>query len=133
MLSHTRTNYAIGLVAFSAAIGAGFLSIDYIMYPFGRCETIIRNLIPSPDGRQSIVIFQRECGATVGFNTQASIAEAGRIFSTEEDPPFLVISGSPEIIAKWAGDHVVEVALIKGGDKVLRSEQSVGEIQVVYK
>lgn len=39
----------------------------------------VHNSIPSPNGDKSLVIFGKECGATVEFNTQASIAPASLI------------------------------------------------------
>jgi hypothetical protein len=92
---HRRWIGVAVFVAFFAMIGGGILTMEYFMDTFARCKTVVRNLIPSPDGHKSIVIFEKECGATVGFNTQASIAPASRSFSPEENPPFFVSSGTP--------------------------------------
>jgi hypothetical protein len=98
---------------------------------FGECKTVVRNSIPSPDGSKSIVIFGKECGATVGFNTQASIAPADGSFSPDKNPAFFVVSGEHVVLARWLGDSAVEIALQEGG-KVFRNEQRVGDIKVVY-
>jgi hypothetical protein len=118
--------------AVCAVIAGGAIYIAYFMSGFDACETVVRSWIPSPDGSKSIVIFGKECGATVGFNTQASIAPAGDSFSLEKNPAFFAISGEPVVIAKWLGDNAVEIALIPGGSKVFRSERRVGDIKIAY-
>jgi hypothetical protein len=113
-------------------IAGGALYVRYVASIVGECETVVRSSIPSPDGSKSIVIFGKECGATVPFNTQASIAPAGDPFSPEKNPAFFAISGLHVVMAKWLGDDAVEIALIPGGSKVFRSERRVGDIKVVY-
>jgi hypothetical protein len=100
---------------------------------FGACKTVVRNSMPSPDGTKSIVIFGKECGATVGFNTQVSIAPSGGSFSQEKSPAFFAISGEHSIMAKWLGDSTVEISSVPEGERVLKSEQRVGEIRITYK
>ena len=95
------------------------------------CETVVHSSKPSPNGKYAVVIFERECGATVGFNTQASIAPAGDRFSPEKSPAFFAISGKQDVMAKWLGDGAVEITVIPGG-KIFRSENSVGDVKVVY-
>jgi len=122
----------IPVAAACAVIGGGAIYIAYFMSGFGACETVIRSSIPSPDGSKSVVIFGKECGATVPFNTQASIAPAGGPFSPEKNPAFFAISGLHVVMAKWLGDNAVEIALIPGGSKVFRSERRVGDIKIAY-
>lgn len=79
------------VIAFCAVTGAGF--IWYFMNLFGECKTDVRKSIPSPDTKNVVVVFGKECNATVGFNTQLSIAPAGSAFSAEKYPAFFVTSG----------------------------------------
>jgi hypothetical protein len=122
----------IPVVAICAAISSGAYFFRYFMGGFDECKTVVRHSIPSPDGSKSIVIFGKECGATVGFNTQASLAPAGGSFSPDKNPAFFIISDRHDVIAKWLGDSAVEIALVPGGSKVFRSEQRVGDIKVIY-
>ena len=115
-----------------AMITGGTLYIDYLMSAFGGCKAVVRSSIISPDGNKSIVIFGKECGATVGFNTQASIAPVRGPFSPEKNPAFFAISDRPDVMAKWIGDNAVEVVIPKGVG-VFRSEQSVGEVRIEYR
>jgi hypothetical protein len=121
----------IPIIAVCAVMAGGALYVWYVTSIFGECKTVVRNSIPSPDGSKSIVIFGKECGATVGFNTQASIAPAGGSFSPDKNPAFFVVSGEHVVLARWLGDSAVEIALQEGG-KVFRNEQRVGDIKVVY-
>ncbi len=124
------------IVAFLATVGGSVAGgALYIAYRGGtpECRTAIRRSIPSPDGSQSVVIFERECGATVGFNTQASISPAGSSFSVEKNPAFLVVSGRSDVTARWLGNGIVEISLIPGSGKVFRSGQTIGDIKVEYR
>jgi hypothetical protein len=98
----------------------------YFMSGFGACETVVRKSIPSPDSSKSIVIFGKECGATVGFNTQASIAPAGDSFSGKKYPAFFAISGLRVVMARWLNDGAVEITLIPGGGTVFYSRRRYG-------
>lgn len=81
MLKRHRALWVIiPAVAAGVAIVGGALYIEYVTSIFGKCKTVVRDSIPSPDRRKPIVIFEKECGATVPFNTQASIASAGGSF-----------------------------------------------------
>jgi hypothetical protein len=124
---------AIPVVALSTAIAGGALSVWYVASHFWECETDVRRTISSPNGKKSLVVFGRDCGATTGFNTQLSIAPAGLPFSPENNPAFFVTSGLHDVTARWLGDSTVEIALISGGDKIVRSEPNVGDVKVVYK
>jgi hypothetical protein len=121
----------IPVVVIGAVIAGGALSIEYFMRGFGACKTMIHSSIPSPDGSKSIVIFEKGCGATVGFNTQVSIAPSQSAFSAERYPPFYVVSGQQEVQAKWRGNETVEVN-IPGADQTFKREERVGSITIVY-
>jgi hypothetical protein len=68
-LRHIRWTVAVVLGVACAAIVGVALYIDYFMSAFGECKTVFRSSIPSLDGKKSVVIFGKECGATVVFNT----------------------------------------------------------------
>ena len=123
----------IPVVALCATIAGVALYVESFMSGFGECKTDIRRTISSPNGKKSLVIFGKECGATVGFNTQMSIASAGGPFSPEKNPAFFVTSGLHVVMASWLGDGAVEIAVIPGGDEIFKREQNVGDVKVVYK
>ena len=123
----------IAIAVVAALIAYGTRSIYLFMSGIAACNTIVRSLTPAPDGKKSLVIFQKECGATVGFNTQASIAPTGEDFSTETSPAFLVVSGERVIVARWADDNTVEISSIPGKDRAFKNDQRVGNVKVLYK
>ena len=121
------------LVASCIVVASGTLYVWYASSILGECQNVVLNSIPSPDGEKSVVIFRKECGATVSDTSHASIAAAGAPFSAEGNPAFLSLANSPDILAWWRGNRVVEIALIPGGVREIRREQSVGDIRIEYK
>ncbi len=104
----------------------------YLASAWAPCQTIVRQSISSPHGSSSIVVFGRECGATVGFNTQVSIVPSGSSFSAEKYPAFFVTSGLQVVMATWLDESAVEIAIIPGAEKVSRREDHVGDIKIIY-
>jgi hypothetical protein len=100
---------------------------------FGECANVVRASIPSPNGSKSVVVFRQECGATVPYNTQASIVPIGEAPSPGKHSAFFVTSGTPELLVTWIGDSAVEIALIPGGGHVFRSEPNASDVKIVYK
>lgn len=45
------------------------------------CENAVVSRADSPGGDFSVVLFQRDCGATAGFSTQVSVLKAGQQLS----------------------------------------------------
>ena len=68
----------------------------------------------------------------MGVNTQVSIVPAGGSFSSEKYPAFFVVSGLQVVMARWLGENAIEIAIIPGTEKVLRREERVGDIKIVY-
>lgn len=120
---------AILLAVVVAVTGyTAFRTID----PLFACEIDIRASIPAPDGKTSIVVFENACGATVGFNTQVSVAPVGGTFSPASSPPFLVLSGRQDLVVQWLDGRVIEVR-IPSKEDVLKREAVVAGITVTYR
>jgi hypothetical protein len=76
-----------------------------------RCGNDILAELPSPDNQRRAVIFQRNCGATTGFNTEVSILrgssrlgnEAGNAFAADADHGQAPTgpSGGPVVTVRW--------------------------------
>jgi len=125
-----RVRPIIPLLAACAAVTVG--GVLYLASAFDPCQTVVRKSIPSPDSSNSIIVFGRECGATVGFNTQVSIAPTGSSFSADKYPAFFVVSGLQDVTARWLEERAVEIAISPGAEKVYRREERVGDIKVAY-
>jgi hypothetical protein len=121
------------IIVLVAVIAGGALSVAYTGSLFGACKTVVLNTIPSPDGSISIVVFSKQCAAAVPYSTQASVAPAGVAFSAEKIPAFFIVAGTPAVSARWLAGNKVEMNVTPAGGKVFRSQQSIGDIEVVYK
>jgi hypothetical protein len=121
------------IIILVAVIAVGALSVAYTGSLFGACKTVVLDTIPFPDGSRSIIVFTKQCAAAVSYSTQASLAPAGVGFSAERILAFFIVAGTPAISANWLANNKVEMAVTPAGGKVFRSQQSVGDIEVVYK
>ena len=116
-----------------AVIVGGVLSVISTDGLFGSCKTEILGTHPSPDGSRSVVIFSKQCAAAVPYSTQASIAPSGIASPADKIPAFFIISGTPTVTADWRGNNAIEVIFAASGEKVLRKQESVGDIKITYK
>jgi hypothetical protein len=95
----------------------------------------------SPDGRKRVVVFQRNCGATTDFSTQASVLpigkslpnDSGNIFSADTNHGAATAGpgGGPELAVSWVGSK--EIILEHSAQaRVFSSEPNIGDIRVRY-
>jgi hypothetical protein len=47
------------------------------------CGNEVYSQVLSPDGKHKAIVFQRDCGATIGFSTQISIVGSSDEFKNE--------------------------------------------------
>lgn len=80
----------------------------------------------------SAVVFAMECGATVPFNTQVSLAPAVGPFSPRKYAAFLILSSKHDLVIRWVGEKRLEVTVPQGA-QVFRNEPSVEGITVEYR
>lgn len=74
----------------------------------------------SPDNRMKVIVFERDCGATTGFSTHASLLprtavlenEVGNIFVADMDPAKYLSNPAraPELHVKWLTSDRVTLA-----------------------
>ncbi|MDY0281727.1 MAG: hypothetical protein RBR35_14340 [Salinivirgaceae bacterium] len=111
----------------TAGILLGFATI-VILIAFGlfwwSAETMCANReissTPIPGTKYKVVVFERDCGATSGFSTQASIIrstaklknENGNIFTADCDHGAAPagLGGGPELRVIVIGPNVIELA-----------------------
>ena len=65
-------------VASALAIVAAVLVAAFWYLGPSMCGNEVVAQYPSPNGLERLVVFQRDCGATTGFSTQASILPIGK-------------------------------------------------------
>jgi hypothetical protein len=82
------------IVLLGAIVTAFALTVGTIAFLFfDPCANSAFEEFRSPAGRWKVVVFERDCGATTGFSTQASLLpldaplpkEAGNILSIDDD------------------------------------------------
>jgi hypothetical protein len=103
----------------------------------GDCNNEIRRELASPNGKMKAVVFQRDCGATVGFNTQVSVLPSGSKLPNDGGNVFVADGGQgnapsgPFVAVSWINDTELLVTYDKQ-TRVFHNESSVGNIRVRY-
>jgi hypothetical protein len=121
------------LGAVSLVITGLLAYIWFAMEAFGTCRDAVLSSVPAPDGKRSVIIFNRGCNATVADSSHASIVPTGESFSAGRHPPFLSLVRTSDILASWRGNNVVEIVLLPGGILEAKREPRVGDVQIEYK
>ncbi|WAC21211.1 hypothetical protein OVA24_07420 [Luteolibacter sp. SL250] len=94
------------------------------------CENEISHDLPSPDGRHRVVVFSRDCGATTGSNTQATILPVGGQLA-EEGGNVFSIDGQDSARISWTQDGRLAV-VIAGDAAIYKKEDSVAGVGIDY-
>ena len=95
----------------------------------------------SPDGRSTVIVFQRDCGATTGFSTQASLVDAGDPLPESSGDLFIADTdhgaapaagwGGPELEVVWQGPREL-LLRYDSRARVFRTESRVKGVDVRY-
>ena len=84
----------------------------------GACGNDLLATLSSPRAGPKLIIFQRDCGATTGFSTQASILGAsdtlqgsGNVFIADTDHGKAPSGpgGGPQLAARWISRDTLEL------------------------
>jgi hypothetical protein len=129
-LRNGRFKWIVGSLALIAGIVAYLLFLA--VGGLNDCDVAVHKSIPAPDGKMSAVVFEKECGATVPFNTQVSVASADKPFSPQKNPAFLVLSGRHDLVINWSGEKRLEVTVPRG-EQIFRNESRVEGVTVEYR
>ncbi|WP_440223544.1 hypothetical protein ACQQ2N_21075 [Dokdonella sp. MW10] len=99
--------------------GAALLAVLDAFVSADLCENTLLEQAYSPDGRMRLVVFERSCGATTGFSTQASLLDAGEPLGDEGGNVFIADTdhgrapaaahGGPALDVQWMDDGNVEL------------------------
>lgn len=96
------------------------------------CKNEIIAEYPSPDAAHKVVVFSRDCGATTGYSTHASILEKGQPLTNQGGNAFITeVAGKSSISASWRSNASV-VLLYHRTDRVFRMESEVHGVRVTY-
>jgi hypothetical protein len=113
---------AIGLAVYKSALEAGGFA-DAM-----GCQKIVHVKIPSPTSTLNAWIFELECGATTGFNTQLSIVPTKERLDYSRFPPAVVVDGKGNIEATWLSPTELAVSLAPSVKVYTRKAESNGVV-----
>jgi hypothetical protein len=94
------------------------------------CENEISQTVFSPSGKKYAVVFNRGCGATVGFNTQVSLLPAGTGLPNDGGNVLIVDDPVPLKI-EWESDEMVRITG-QLDTRIFKQEVSVSGVRVAY-
>jgi hypothetical protein len=94
------------------------------------CASEVASIIESPRGGHVAVVFNRNCGATTGFNTQLSILAKGNAVPRDAGNA-LIADGSLSLGVRWVSESQLVVSGHQGA-KLFKQEKSVNGIAVSY-
>ena len=88
-----RKSMIVAASVIAAAGNSALLTWLFFFWEPMPCENTLLSEFHSPDGRSKLVVFERSCGATTDFSTQASLIgvaqalddEAGNAFIADTD------------------------------------------------
>jgi hypothetical protein len=108
---------AITLTAILLLIGLALFSLSWILQP--DCGAEIMERIQSPNGHLSAVVFNYDCGATTGFNTQISLLKPsevpnspGTVFVIDDNNGQVTENyskGGPKVRITWVSDNKLKI------------------------
>jgi hypothetical protein len=82
------------------------------LWAFGEamCGNEVMAEYPSPGNQHRVVVFQRDCGATTGFSTQASLLDADEALGNEGGNLFVSDTkhgAAPAVSVVWMGERAL--------------------------
>lgn len=105
------------------------------------CDNEIISEAFSPDKTRRVVVFQRGCGATTGFNTQVSVLLAGRSLPNTVGNLFIGdadhgaapagLNGGPRVRVKWEDARSLTITH-HPKVRIFKSEPVIDGVQVKY-
>lgn len=93
------------------------------------CDDEVVSSTSSPSRAISAVVFNRNCGATTGFNTQVSLLRAGTAPSGPGNT--LILDGSVPLKFLWISESNLKITGL-GSAKIFKQEQTVADVSVAY-
>ena len=111
-----------------------FIALAAISISFSGCNSGCENEVVSeflsPSGKMKAVVFERDCGATTGFNTQVSIVDADRHIPDEGGNAIILDERAPLSI-RWISDDELSVSGWRKA-RIFTQEKSVNDVRIRY-
>lgn len=132
------TVIAVGVLGLLAVVTLGFIS--RVPWEFDCENSPLRESL-SPDGARKIVVFERSCGATTDFSTQASLLKSDRalpsgagnlyIADTNQGTALSGPGGGPALKIRWKTPRSV-ILTAAAGARVFLARQRIEDVQIEY-
>jgi hypothetical protein len=129
----------VGAVTLVLLFVGGIAAFWYLVPDLCGNEVIAE--YPSPSTKHRVVVFERNCGATTGFSTQASILgieealenEGGNVFAADTDRGAAPSGpgGGPSLSVTWETEDSVAFSY-HPKTRVFRKEPEIGGVKVIY-
>ena len=111
---------AVGMLVLAALPGCDLIS----------CSNEIASSLVSPDGDHTAIVFNRNCGATTGFNTQLSVV-ASHAALPDDGGNVLIADDTIELKVSWISASELSIRGLNGA-KIFKQEKQVGGVAVSY-
>lgn len=128
-----------GFLALSVVVVATIIGLW--LYLPSMCGNDVIEVFPSPDGAKKVVVFQRDCGATTGFSTQASLLSSSEALSNTPGNVFAADTnhgaaasgpgGGPALGVAWRSGEVIAISYHRAA-RVSKAEEEVGGVRFTY-
>jgi len=106
------------------------LSLSIVLSACDPCGNEVSQTVISPSGKLKAVAFNRNCGATTGFNTQVSIIPASESLPGERGNT-LILDGSVPLKIEWRNDSKLHLSGF-GAARVFLQARSAASVSVSY-
>lgn len=94
------------------------------------CGNEVASTFESPRGGRIAVVFNRNCGATTGFNTQLSVLPKGEA-SPSEAGNALIADGALALRVRWVSESELVVTGHQGA-KIFKQEKLANGVLISY-
>lgn len=96
------------------------------------CKNRLFQTVPSPDSKLKVVVYQRTCGATTGFNRQLAVLRSNQAFPSKARLDyFFDIAGEPKIQVIWKSNTDLLIRHESSG-KIYTASPTNGSIAIKY-
>lgn len=106
------------------------LTLSVVVSACDPCGNEVSQTVISPSGKLKAVVFNRNCGATTGFNTQVSIIPAKESLPGDGGNT-LILGGSVPLKIEWRTDAELHLSGFRAA-RVFRQSHAAAGVSVSY-
>jgi len=138
-MTNTTRYLTVAAVGLASVVGVAYLGVTSL--GSGMCGNKEVRTSDSPDHREKVVVFERDCGATTDFSTQVVILPAGEKLGGRSGNVFVVDSdhgraaaapgGGPWVEAQWVSPDSILIRF-DAAARIFQRSAVVGRVKVAY-